>query len=331
MLYPSSILFSSTLLLGTVLAISSSSWFGAWMGLELNLMSFLALISVKNNQYSSESALKYFLIQALASAMVMLSALMINMSLYWAPMILSLSLLLKSGAAPFHFWFPVVMESLNWPHATILMTIQKIAPLSLMSHLTYSSSLLIKISILLSATVGAIGGLNQTSLRKLLTYSSINHMAWMLAALFTSELMWIVYLTVYCLMVSTITLLFFQQQSFHISSLITNKSNKMLMKVATFCSLFSLGGLPPFTGFFIKWMMIQELNMTFNFFTLLILLSSSLLTLFFYMRILSFTLLLSHSSPKWMIIKNNSSSLLPLIIFINFLGLLSPSLPILTA
>nr|QAA11066.1 NADH dehydrogenase subunit 2 [Stenopus scutellatus] len=331
MLYPSSILFSATLLMGMILTISSSSWFGAWMGLELNLMSFLALISVKNNQYASESALKYFLIQAMASAMVMLSALMINMSMYWAPIILSLSLLIKSGAAPFHFWFPVVMESLNWPHATILMTIQKIAPLSLMSHLVCSSELLIKISILISATVGAIGGLNQTSLRKLLTYSSINHMAWMLAALFVSELMWITYLGVYCLMVSTITFLFFQQQTFHLSSLITNKSTSQFMKVTTFCSLLSLGGLPPFTGFFIKWMMIQELNMTFNFFTLFILLSSALLTLFFYMRIISFALLLSHSSPKWMLIKNNLSSILPGIIFINFLGLLSPSLPILTA
>nr|ANS72686.1 NADH dehydrogenase subunit 2 [Globospongicola spinulatus] len=329
MLYPSSILFSVSLLMGTTLAVSSSSWFGAWMGLELNLMSFLALISVKNNQYSSEAALKYFLTQALASLVIMFSALAISVSASWASMSLIISLLLKSGAAPFHFWFPVVMQSLSWPHATILMTIQKIAPLSLLSHLSNENKLLFLITIFLSALVGAIGGLNQTSLRKLLTYSSINHMAWMLTAILMSEIMWMTYLLTYCLMVSTITLLFYFQQSYHISSLISNKTTSMFSKTVIFSSLLSLGGLPPFTGFFIKWMMIQELIVSANFFTLVILLGSALLTLLFYIRIISFTLFLSYSPTKWLTKKNEISLSLPVIMTINFVGLFNPSFLIL--
>nr|ANS72673.1 NADH dehydrogenase subunit 2 [Spongicola levigatus] len=331
MLYPSSMLFMMTLLLGTTLAISCSSWFGAWMGLELNLMSFLAIIVVKNSQYSSEAALKYFLTQALASLVIMFSAIFFNLAVDYAQVSMTISLLLKSGAAPFHFWFPAVMESLNWSHATILMTIQKIAPLSLLSHLSDSAKLLFMMSAIVSALVGAMGGLNQTSLRKLLTYSSINHMAWMLMAITMSELMWIIYLFTYSLMVSTITYLFFSQQSFYISSLISNKNNSMFMKMITFMSLFSLGGLPPFTGFFIKWMMIQELTMSSDFIMLLFLLGSALLTLFFYMRILSFTLLMSHFTPKWTTNKKEIILITPLFISINFLGMFLPSFLILTA
>ncbi|KAG7168731.1 Cytochrome c oxidase subunit 1-like 14, partial [Homarus americanus] len=74
--------------------------------LELNLLSFIPLIITKNNQYSSESALKYFLIQALGSAIIIFSASIILISPSVAPLCLALALLLKLGAAPFHFWFP---------------------------------------------------------------------------------------------------------------------------------------------------------------------------------------------------------------------------------
>lgn len=329
MLYPSSILFGSTLSLGVILTISASSWFGAWIGLELNLISFLALISIKNNQYSAESTLKYFLIQALASLVIIFSALIINITIKWAPITLIIRLLLKRGVAPFHFWFPVVVESLNWPHTAILMTIQKIAPLNLISFLPKRNEFLFIFAIFMSARVGAIGGLNQTSLRKLLAYSSINHIAWMLTAILIRELIWITYLIVYSLIIFTIIFLFFYQQIFHISSLIINKRNKTSIKIIIFISLLSLGGLPPFTGFFIKWIIIQELIITSNFSCLLVLLLFALLTLFFYVRIILFALLISHISLKWIIKKKRDSLILPFVTTIHFLGLFIPSLFIL--
>jgi NADH-ubiquinone oxidoreductase chain 2 len=73
------------------------------MGLELNLLSFIPLISSKNNQYSSEAALKYFLIQALGSSIIIISASFIMSSSELATTLFTVALLLKAGAAPFHF------------------------------------------------------------------------------------------------------------------------------------------------------------------------------------------------------------------------------------
>ena len=101
-------------------------------------------------------------------------------------------LLLKSGAAPLHWWFPGVMEGLRWENCALLIRVQKAAPLMLISYLIEISAFTL-IIILLSAIVGSIGGLNQTSIRKTLTYSTINHTGWILIALATSENLWLVY------------------------------------------------------------------------------------------------------------------------------------------
>nr|YP_009465616.1 NADH dehydrogenase subunit 2 [Sergia lucens]BBC69452.1 NADH dehydrogenase subunit 2 [Sergia lucens] len=322
------LLFLSTLLLGTILSISSSSWFGAWVGLELNLLSFIPLISSKNNQYSSESALKYFLIQALGSSIIILSASFFLMSLSSASLFLVASLLLKAGAAPFHFWFPSVMEGLNWPQAITLMTVQKIAPMSLISYtISYSSSFLMTGSILLSALVGAIGGLNQTFLRKIMAYSSINHMSWMLSAIMLSESSWMVYFMIYSIVSSSLAFLFYSHQSFHISHIMNHSSHSQTVKILTFISLLSLGGLPPFTGFIAKWFIIQELAFNQMFITLLVLLSSALLTLFYYLRIAMTSMMLSSPKSKWMKSnKFNSSFITPFLIFINSAGIFTPSI-----
>jgi len=73
------------------------------MGLELNLLSFIPLISMKDNQYSSEAALKYFLIQALGSTVLLISGIIIIIKVQVFSASLSAALLLKAGSAPFHF------------------------------------------------------------------------------------------------------------------------------------------------------------------------------------------------------------------------------------
>jgi len=321
------ILFLSTLLLGTTLSVSSSSWFGAWVGLELNLLSFIPLISSKNNQYSSESALKYFLIQALGSSVIILSASFSLISLSLAEPFLIISLLLKIGAAPFHFWFPRVIEGLGWPQAVTLITIQKIAPMSLISYaISYSSSCLVTGSILLSALVGAIGGLNQIFLRKIMAYSSINHMAWMLSAIMLRETSWLVYFIIYSIVSSSLAFLFYTHQSFHISHIINHSSYSQTLKILTFASFLSLGGLPPFTGFIAKWFIIQELAFNHMFITLLVLLSRALLTLFYYLRIAITSIILSRPKRKWVKSNNFITSLItPSLVFINSIGIFGPS------
>ena len=322
----SQLLFLSTLLLGTTLSVSSSSWFGAWIGLELNLLSFIPLISLKNNQYSSEAALKYFLIQALGSSVIILAASIILFSFHSSRILITVALLLKAGAAPFHFWFPRVIEGLQWPQAIILITIQKIAPISLLSYLVSDvvNPIFIR-AIILSAIVGAIGGINQTLLRKIIAYSSINHIAWILRAILIRETNWLLYFIIYSIISSSIALLFNLQEIFHISHIINPSSHSSQLKLVTSLSLLSLGGLPPFTGFIPKWFIIQEIVSAGLFLTLTILLASALLTLYYYLRISLSALIISSPKTKWSEKSASFSIFTPSILYLNLIGLLAPS------
>jgi len=295
------------------------------VGLELNLLSFIPLISTKNNQYSSEAALKYFLIQALGSSVIIMAASFTLTVPGSANVLIVVALLLKSGAAPFHFWFPSVIEGLQWPPVIILITVQKIAPISLLSYLTLEHvSSFFWAAIILSALVGAVGGLNQTLLRKIIAYSSINHIAWIMSAILIRETRWLLYFTFYSLISSSVALLFFHQEAFHISHLINHTSHLSYLKLLTFMSLLSLGGLPPFTGFVPKWIIIQEIVTSGSFLALAVLLASALLTLFYYLRVTLVAITISCPKAKWATKKPSLSYLTPFLVSLNVLGLLIP-------
>nr|UPX88298.1 NADH dehydrogenase subunit 2 [Astacus leptodactylus] len=325
MISPFNMLFLFTLSLGVVLSISSNSWFGAWAGLELNLMSFIPLISSGSNKYSSESALKYFLIQALASIVIIFSA-SFTLLTYNFIMLFSLALLLKLGAAPFYFWLPQVMEGLNWLQIMILMTLQKVGPMVLLSYLMFDkySFTLIFSSALLSAIIGAAGGMNQTFLRKIMAFSSINHMSWMFFAMSTSEVCWLIYFMVYCFLSIVVVMGFYSQQAYHFSHLI-NSGIPFIPKMISMMSLFSLGGLPPFLGFIPKWIVIQEMIIGQLFYSLIVILLSSLFTLYFYIRISISFLTLIFPFSSWVVKKDSNKVILPFMITINFFGLFIPS------
>nr|YP_007474265.1 NADH dehydrogenase subunit 2 [Austinograea alayseae]AEX32655.1 NADH dehydrogenase subunit 2 [Austinograea alayseae] len=323
------LLFFLTLISGTLLAISSPSWFGAWIGLELNILSFIPLITISMNPYLSEAALKYFLIQALASTLIIMSSCLILLLPPMSTSLILMALLLKLGAAPFHFWFPQIMEGLSWPQTIPLMTIQKFAPMFLISYLMTSpvSTQIIVLSGSLSALVGALGGLNMMKLRKIMAFSSINHMSWMLIAVSINDTMWLMYFSFYTLISSSIAILFHSLSAFHLSDLLNLNCSKSLYNLTLPLSLLSLGGLPPFTGFVPKWIMIQILILNQMIFPLSILLLSALITLYFYLRILiPFILLMSPSlsyNTKYLP-STSFSFFLPFIIFFNFMGLLLP-------
>nr|YP_009713608.1 NADH dehydrogenase subunit 2 [Pseudeuphausia sinica]QGG46167.1 NADH dehydrogenase subunit 2 [Pseudeuphausia sinica] len=324
---PSRCLFTSTLILGITIAVSSSSWLGAWMGLELNLLSFIPLILMKDNQYSSEAALKYFLIQALGSTVLLISAVMILIKIDMFTASLTSALLLKAGAAPFHSWFPPTLEGMMWSQALMLMTIQKIAPMSLLSFYIKEQEILVSMSVILSAIVGALGGLNQTFLRKLLAYSSINHMAWMMSALMMSESAWVLYFVVYSLVNMSVVMLMMVSQSYHFNHLVKFTSHKPATKMIMSMSLLSLGGLPPFTGFIPKWMIIQQLCSMKMFLILGFLLTSSLFTLFYYLRMTMSSLVLSSFKTKWNLnFKHFNNKIIFMSLSVNLMGLILISL-----
>lgn len=232
------------------------------------------------------------------------------------------SLLLKSGAAPFHFWFPNVIEGLSWMNALTLITWQKIAPLILVSYIICSG--LIITSIILSVIVGSLGGLNQTSLRKLIAFSSINHLGWILAAIQASETFWIIYFSFYTFLSFRIIYLFNTFQLTHINQLFTSFFNSKTIKFILFFNLLSLGGLPPFLGFLPKWLVIQQLVLNRQLLIIFILIVSTLITLFFYLRLCFAAFILNYYENNWLIsMQVNSFSYKTLLIlsFISTFGL----------
>nr|ASS30601.1 NADH dehydrogenase subunit 2 [Coenobita brevimanus]QUL61626.1 NADH dehydrogenase subunit 2 [Coenobita brevimanus] len=323
--YPN-LLFFSTLVSGTLLSVSSCSWFSAWVGLELNLLSFVPLMITKSNQYSSEAALKYFLIQSLGSSLIIFSASFMLIYFGVASIILFCALILKLGGAPFHFWFPQVMGGLLWPQAMILMSVQKVAPLFLLCYLASVSMMEVYFSVasMLSAVVGAVGGINQTSLRKVLAFSSINHIGWMLSSILVSEVTMGVYFLFYSVISLSIVVLFHYKQAFHFNHLLTYNFPAEV-KMLVFFSLLSLGGLPPFTGFVPKWLVIQELVGAGNFVLLVVLLGSALVTLYFYLRVSIMSLTISTPSLVISFVDQQGFKwVMPCCMFVNFFGLLIP-------
>nr|YP_010166751.1 NADH dehydrogenase subunit 2 [Rhithrodytes bimaculatus]QRV62855.1 NADH dehydrogenase subunit 2 [Rhithrodytes bimaculatus] len=306
------IMFLSILMTSTIISISSMSWLGTWMGLEINLLSFIPLMSSKNNFNSSESSIKYFLVQALTSSMFLFSIIMMmynskmsneiflmNNSII---MIMNSTILMKMGAAPFHFWFPEIMENLNWMNSLILMTWQKIAPMIILSYMInmnfYISSIIIT-----SSFIGSIGGLNQTNLRKILAYSSINHIAWMLSSLLMNETLWIIYFSIYSIINISIISIFHKFNINNLKQMFSSMNNNFMMKFFTMMNFLSLGGLPPFLGFIPKWMIIQ--NLSYNFFLLnLFMIMMTLITLFFYIRISYSSMIISSNELNFNLLKN---------------------------
>nr|QXM16896.1 NADH dehydrogenase subunit 2 [Neoneuromus vanderweelei] len=301
----SKMIFSICLISGTLITISSNSWLGAWMGLEINLLCFIPLMSSTKNLISNESALKYFLAQALASSILLFS--IIGMSLEegnfffnkinLTQIMLNSALLLKLGAAPFHFWFPSVVEGLNWFNNLILMTWQKIAPIILISYNNFP--MFIYMSIILSLLIGAIGGLNQTNLRTLMAFSSINHLGWILSALLISESLWITYFLFYVFLSISIISIFMNFKIYHFIQINSHLKSSNTTKFFLFSNLLSMGGLPPFLGFLPKLIVIQNLIKINDFFMIFTMVMTALITLFFYIRISYSSFMIFSINMKW--------------------------------
>nr|YP_010693100.1 NADH dehydrogenase subunit 2 [Dacus humeralis]WCB98281.1 NADH dehydrogenase subunit 2 [Dacus humeralis] len=308
------IMFFFILMMGTMITVSSNSWLGAWMGLEINLLAFIPLMN-NNNLMSTEASLKYFLTQAMASAVLLFAIMMMYLNNYsfnqesftYHDLMITSSLLLKSGAAPFHFWFPNVMEGLSWMNALTLMTWQKIAPLMLISYMTQND--FITLVTIMSTIIGSLGGLNQTSLRKLMAFSSINHLGWMLAAMQTNESMWLIYFSFYTFLSFSLVFILNNFKMFHINQLFNSFFNSKTLKFLLFLNLLSLGGLPPFIGFLPKWLVIQLLVMNNQYILMTVLTVMTLITLFFYLRLCFAAFMLNYHENSWitnMFISNTS-------------------------
>nr|YP_010596110.1 NADH dehydrogenase subunit 2 [Rhynocoris marginatus]WAJ48442.1 NADH dehydrogenase subunit 2 [Rhynocoris marginatus] len=325
MLNYSKIMFFMIMILGTTLTMSAETWLGMWMGLELNMVSFIPLIYSEKMKTTHESCMIYFLIQSMGS-IIMLFSILINPSLMNSPyvgeevfsIVISMSMLIKMGAPPFHFWFPEIAEKMTWPSCFLLMTWQKIAPMYILSCVIDTSQYLIYLMIPIMVLTGSIGGLNQTSIRKIMSYSSMDHIGWMIMCMKFYNTMWMFYFTIYSMILGSIILTFWIHSSFYINQY-SSKSLSFTEKISIIVLFLSLGGLPPFLGFLPKFIVIQLMIVSESYGMAVILVITTLITLFYYLRLISSILLINTSTVKWASQESMNNAPMSLIMAVNLL------------
>nr|YP_010230872.1 NADH dehydrogenase subunit 2 [Lagocephalus gloveri]ACX33653.1 NADH dehydrogenase subunit 2 [Lagocephalus gloveri]QSV10678.1 NADH dehydrogenase subunit 2 [Lagocephalus gloveri] len=283
------------LLLGTTITVTSSHWLIAWMGLEINTLAIIPMMAQHHHPRAVEATTKYFLTQATAAAMLLFAS-TINawISGQWEiqqmthPLpttMIILALALKIGLAPLHTWLPEVLQGLNLMTGLVLSTWQKLAPFALLLQLSPNNPALLIMLGVLSMLVGGWGGLNQTQLRKILAYSSIAHLGWMVVVLQFTPTLTLLTLALYLIMTSSTFLTFILNKTTTINALATSWAKTPAITALVPLLLLSLGGLPPLTGFMPKWLILQELTKQDLALTATLAALSALLSLYFYLRL----------------------------------------------
>nr|AUR33598.1 NADH dehydrogenase subunit 2 [Colluricincla harmonica] len=290
------LIFSTSLLLGTTITISSNHWVMAWTGLEINTLAILPLISKSHHPRAIEAATKYFLVQATASALVLFS----SMTNAWhtgqwditqlthptSCLILTTAISIKLGLVPFHFWFPEVLQGSSLITGLLLSTAMKFPPITLlfMTSPSLNPTLLTTMAIL-SVALGGWMGLNQTQIRKIMAFSSISHLGWMSIIIVYSPKLTLLNFYLYTLMTAAVFLALNSMKTLKLSTLMTAWTKTPSLSGILLLALLSLAGLPPLTGFLPKWLIIQELTKQDMAPAAMILSLLSLLSLFFYLRL----------------------------------------------
>nr|AIC66230.1 NADH dehydrogenase subunit 2 [Rupicola rupicola] len=287
---------TTSLLLGTIITISSNHWMMAWAGLEINTLAILPLISKSHHPRAIEASTKYFLVQAAASTLLLFS----SMTNAWftgqwditqlthptSCTLLTAAISMKLGLVPFHFWFPEVLQGSSLMTSLLLATIMKFPPTTLL-FLTSSSlnPTLLSGMAIASTALGGWMGLNQTQVRKILAFSSISHLGWMVIILIYNPKLTLLTFYLYSMMTAAIFLTLNTTNTLKLSSMMTAWTKIPPLITTLMLTLLSLAGLPPLTGFLPKWLIIQELTKQELTTIATIITLLSLLGLFFYLRL----------------------------------------------
>nr|AER24536.1 NADH dehydrogenase subunit 2 [Turdus hauxwelli]AER24537.1 NADH dehydrogenase subunit 2 [Turdus hauxwelli] len=285
-----------SLLLGSTITLSSNHWVMAWTGLEINTLAILPLIAKSHHPRSIEAATKYFLVQAAASALILFSSMtnawhtgqwdIAQLTCPTSCLILTVAIAMKLGLAPFHFWFPEVLQGCSLTTGLLLSTAMKFPPITLflMTSQSLNPTPLITMAIL-SAALGGWMGLNQTQVRKILAFSSISHLGWMAIILVYSPKLALLNFYLYVVMTAAVFLTLNSVKTLNLSVLMTTWTKTPALSAMLMLTLLSLAGLPPLTGFLPKWLIIQELTKQSMAPAATIMALLSLLNLFFYLRL----------------------------------------------
>ena len=284
--------------LGMMMLVSSNSLLMLYLGLELLSLSLYALVALQRDSVqSSEAAMKYFVLGALASGMLLygmsmlygvtgtldLSDLLIKVSvagekrvlLVFGLVFLLVGISFKLGVVPFHMWVPDVYQGAATPVTQFIGTAPKLAAFAMTLRLLVDGlgglaeewhQMLIILSVL-SMGIGNLLAIAQTNFKRMLAYSTIAHMGYMLLGLLTAKASGyaasMFYVSIYALM---------SMGAFGAIILLASRSNEadQLTDLAGLARrspwfgfimlilLFSMAGVPPFAGFWAKWFVLKE-------------------------------------------------------------------------
>ncbi len=266
--------------IGSILLISSEHLLLIYLSLELQTFSLFVLIAKnRGSMLSTEAGLKYFILGAISSGIFLLGVSMIygislSMSLkdiafitqdsfvlIVAQSLILISLLFKLTAVPFHMWAPDVYEGASTEVVALIATVPKISVLIVLMNLNFPSDLLL-LAAVFSMIFGTLGALNQNKIKRLVAYSGISHMGFILLgiALFNvyGQEASFVYLLIYLFMVvaTFAVILISPMKNFLIVELSGVIKNNKAVGVTWVILLLSIGGIPPLAGFISKWLLL---------------------------------------------------------------------------
>nr|AAS80066.1 NADH dehydrogenase subunit 2 [Hierophis gemonensis] len=286
----------TSIVLSTTMISSTTHWLMTWVCLEINTLSMIPMISKPNHPRATEAATKYYLTQTTASTAMLFAATMNAMSYSnWdthlttepAMTIITLALMMKMAAAPFHFWLPDVSQGTTILTTLAILTWQKIAPLMILLTVHNKTNItLILLFATLSVMIGGLGSLNQTQLRKLMAFSSIAHTGWVLATLSLAPQISTLTFMIYTMTTTPVLLMMNLTASTTIKDLGVMWTNSPSMMTILSITMLSLGGLPPLSGFMPKWLILNNMTSTNMIVEATLMALASLLSLFVYMRLM---------------------------------------------
>lgn len=330
--------------LGMLLLISSKDLIVMYLSIETLSLSLYILAAIrKTGQLSTEAGLKYFILGALSSGLLLFGCALIYIStgltdfnsltyfityntsnlvgIEIGAIFIIFAILFKLAAAPFHMWAPDVYEGSPTIVTAYFAIVPKIAIFLLLITLIYGPFLgifntiikpLIIISGMLSVIIGSLGALNQTKIKRLLAYSAIGHMGFMLLGLAPATInslqASLVYIILYIIMsLNTFAFVLIYFNKYRSSLSISDRSNyiselsglsrKEPVLAATFAlSLLSIAGIPPLAGFFSKYFVLLSLIENSMYVISLITILFSVIACFYYIRII-----------QWMYFNNSKS------------------------
>ena len=317
-----SILILSSVL-GMMIMISSNDLIVFYMGLELQSLALYVLASFNRDQLqSSEAGLKYFVLSALSSGLLLYGCSLIygftgstnfnfiasqlsseNYALTFGIVFILVGLAFKISAVPFHMWAPDVYQGSPTSVTLFFTMVPKIAALTVFIRFLYVpflnlidqwQTILIFLSIA-SMLFGAIAAIGQTNIKRLIAYSSIGHVGYALAGLATGSNEGIqssvIYITIYILMnlglFSCLLMMKRNDQYYEsINDLSGLSKNHPLLSLSFLIILFSLAGIPPLAGFFAKFYIFKAVIEQSMFFLAIVGLLSTVVAAFYYLRII---------------------------------------------